>query len=137
MNDFFSIPVTSIDGAPDLLGSLRGKVILAVNVASRCGYTPQYAGLEQLQRDLKRGSLQRGWISLQSVRSAGARQRSGDHAVLPDHLRRHLPDERQARRQRAAASPALQLFLPQRRTAFRGTSAGISRNSSSAVTGGC
>jgi glutathione peroxidase len=53
MSDFFSIPVTSIDGSADLLGPLRGKVILAVNVASRCGYTPQYAGLEQLQRDLR------------------------------------------------------------------------------------
>ena len=53
MNDFFSIPVSSIDGGSDLLGPLRGKVILAVNVASRCGYTPEYAGLEQLQRDLK------------------------------------------------------------------------------------
>jgi glutathione peroxidase len=53
MTDFFSIAVQSIDGAPDLLGPLRGKVIFAVNVASRCGYTPQYAGLEQLQRDLR------------------------------------------------------------------------------------
>jgi glutathione peroxidase len=53
MTDFFSIPVQSIDGASDLLGPLRGKVIFAVNVASRCGYTPQYAGLEQLQRDLR------------------------------------------------------------------------------------
>jgi glutathione peroxidase len=53
MNNFFSVHVQSIDGAPDLLGPLRGKVTLAVNVASRCGYTPQYAGLEQLQRDLR------------------------------------------------------------------------------------
>jgi glutathione peroxidase len=53
MADFFSIPVNSIDGSPDLLGPLRGKVVLAVNVASRCGYTPQYAGLEQLHRDLR------------------------------------------------------------------------------------
>jgi glutathione peroxidase len=53
MTDFFSIPVQGIDGSPDLLGPLRGKVIFAVNVASRCGYTPQYAGLEQLQRDLR------------------------------------------------------------------------------------
>lgn len=53
MNDFFSIPVGSIDGSADLLGPVRGKVVLAVNVASRCGYTPQYTGLEQLQRDLR------------------------------------------------------------------------------------
>jgi glutathione peroxidase len=53
MSDFFSIPVNSIDGSPDLLGPLRGRVVLAVNVASRCGYTPQYAALEQLHRDLR------------------------------------------------------------------------------------
>jgi glutathione peroxidase len=49
---FCDIPVQRIDGAADLLGPLRGKVVLAVNVASRCGLTPQYTGLEALHREL-------------------------------------------------------------------------------------
>jgi glutathione peroxidase len=52
MSNFYDIAVRGIDGAPDLLGALRGRVALAVNVASRCGLTPQYTALEQLQREL-------------------------------------------------------------------------------------
>jgi glutathione peroxidase len=52
MGGFYDIAVTGIDGSADLLGRLRGKVTLAVNVASRCGLTPQYQQLEELQREL-------------------------------------------------------------------------------------
>jgi glutathione peroxidase len=52
-NGFFDFDVASIDGSPNMLQALRGQVVLAVNVASRCGYTPQYTGLEQLYRGLK------------------------------------------------------------------------------------
>jgi glutathione peroxidase len=52
MTTFFDIPVQTLEGTPDLLGPLRGKVLLAVNVASRCGLTPQYTELEALHREL-------------------------------------------------------------------------------------
>ena len=53
MSDFYSFRVKSIDGVSDLLAPLRGSVALVVNVASQCGYTPQYAGLERMYRELK------------------------------------------------------------------------------------
>ena len=53
MADFYGFALKSLDGTPDLLDTLRGHVTLAVNVASRCGLTPQYRGLEQLYRELK------------------------------------------------------------------------------------
>src|ERR1700675_2910913 len=47
----FTLP--SIDGAPAPLSAYKGKVALIVNVASQCGYMPQYAGLEKLYEKYK------------------------------------------------------------------------------------
>jgi glutathione peroxidase len=44
------VPRTALDGTPLDTGALRGRALLVVNVASRCGLTPQYAALEDLQR---------------------------------------------------------------------------------------
>src|SRR2546421_9951801 len=53
MSGFYDIAMRGIDGSEELLGRLRGKVTLAVNVAIRCGLTSQYAGLEQVHLHLR------------------------------------------------------------------------------------
>ena len=50
MAAIYGFDVTTIDGRVESLDRYRGRTLLIVNVASRCGYTPQYAGLERLYR---------------------------------------------------------------------------------------
>ena len=49
----YDLKTQTLLGKPADLGDFRGKVTLVVNVASYCGYTPQYKGLEALHRELK------------------------------------------------------------------------------------
>jgi glutathione peroxidase len=52
-NTVHEFQMKSIDGKPVSLADYKGKVVLFVNVASRCGYTPQYSGLESLYKKFK------------------------------------------------------------------------------------
>ena len=51
MTGIYDIPLKRIDGTPTTLEAFKGKVLLAVNVASKCGLTPQYESLEALYRE--------------------------------------------------------------------------------------
>ena len=52
-DSLYSLETTTLDGKPAHLSQYKGKVALAVNVASECGLTPQYEGLEKLHKELR------------------------------------------------------------------------------------
>src|ERR1700728_1463121 len=52
-SNLYNFPLPSIDGKPLPLADFKGKVILMVNVASQCGYTPQYSALEAIYEKYK------------------------------------------------------------------------------------
>jgi len=63
-DSFYALKTTTLQGQPADLSQYAGKVALVVNVASRCGFTPQYAGLEKLYEELKgRGFVVLGFPS--------------------------------------------------------------------------
>lgn len=72
----YSLP--ALDGGILNLADYRGQVLLLVNTASECGFTPQYAGLEQLWRDYR----ERGLVVLGSPCDQFGHQEPGDAAQI-------------------------------------------------------
>jgi glutathione peroxidase len=70
----YDIPVKTIDGKDSSLGVWRGNVLLIVNVASQCGLTPQYEGLEKLYEDKRERRASRSGFSRKQFRQPGAWQ---------------------------------------------------------------
>ena len=57
----YDIEVTTIEGQPQKMEAYRGQTLLVVNVASQCGYTPQYAGLQALYEQYQGQRSSRCW----------------------------------------------------------------------------
>ena len=74
----YDISVTTIDGSTGTLADYRGQVLLIVNVASLCGFTPQYAGLEALYRRYR----ERGFAILGFPCDQFSHQEPGDEAEI-------------------------------------------------------
>ncbi len=80
MTTIYDYTVRTIDGKDETLGTYRGRVLLIVNVASKCGFTPQYAGLEALYRKLASA----GFTVLGFPCDQFGHQEPGDEAAIRD-----------------------------------------------------
>jgi glutathione peroxidase len=78
MTTAFDFSATDIDGQPRDLSAYKGKVLLIVNVASKCGFTPQYTGLEKLWKDYQ----DRGLVVLGFPCDQFGHQEPGDEAEI-------------------------------------------------------
>lgn len=74
----YDFTMNSIDGQPVSLSSYKGKVVLLVNVASKCGFTPQYAGLEELYEKYK----DRGFVIVGVPANNFAQQEPGSNEEI-------------------------------------------------------
>jgi glutathione peroxidase len=78
MTTVHDFSATTLDGQQQSLADYRGKVLLIVNAASKCGFTPQYAGLEKLWRERR----DRGLVVLGFPCDQFGHQEPGDEAEI-------------------------------------------------------
>ncbi|HKW03028.1 MAG TPA: glutathione peroxidase [Vicinamibacterales bacterium] len=84
MASVYDFEATAIDGTPVRLDAYRGRTLLIVNVASECGFTPQYAGLERLYRAHK----DEGFVVLGFPCDQFGRQEPGTNAEIQQFCER-------------------------------------------------
>lgn len=86
MTELYDIPVMTIDGEAITLERYQGQALLIVNVASHCGFTPQYAGLEALYRQYKDS----GFVVLGFPCNQFRRQEPGSEADIRQFCDEHF-----------------------------------------------
>jgi hypothetical protein len=129
----YTFALKSIDGKEVNLSQYRGKALLLVNVASQCGYTPQYEGLQKIYSKYKdRGLVVLGF----PANNFGAQEpgsRSGDQDVLFHPLQRDVSDVFQNFREgtRPASPVPVPHRVPRPIRSFLAKSNGTSTSSSS------
>lgn len=80
MSSAYDFSAKTLDGADEPLSNYRGKALLIVNTASKCGFTPQYAGLEKLYESYK----DKGLVVLGFPCDQFGHQEPGDAAEIRD-----------------------------------------------------
>jgi glutathione peroxidase len=85
VTDFYDIPLETLDGGATTMAEYRGKTLLIVNVASQCGFTPQYKGLETLYRKFK----DRGFVVLAFPCNQFGRQEPGTEKDIREFCDEH------------------------------------------------
>jgi glutathione peroxidase len=83
MADIYEFEAIGIDGKPVMLDDWRGQVLLIVNTASQCGFTPQYEGLEALQKRYR----EEGFSVLGFPCNQFGGQEPGDEAEIAEFCR--------------------------------------------------
>jgi glutathione peroxidase len=79
-NTLFDIPVTTIKGEQKTLADFGGKAVLVVNTASKCGFTPQYKGLESVWQQYK----DQGLVVLGFPCNQFGKQEPGDEGAISE-----------------------------------------------------
>jgi len=85
VTEFYDIPIETLDGSTMTMSDFRGKTLLIVNVASQCGFTPQYRGLETLYRKFK----ERGFVVLGFPCNQFGRQEPGSASDIREFCDGH------------------------------------------------
>ena len=92
-HQIYNYKLKTIDGVPTTLAPYQGKVLLLVNVASSCGYTPQYAALESVYEKYK----DRGLVIVGIPANNFANQEAGTEQEIKKfcdrEVSRHFPDD--------------------------------------------